>query len=344
MTAPIFISFSSKDHKLAQTVCDALEARGFACWISNRDVLPGQNYQEEISRAIRAAKVMLLVFTANANASDEIKKEVALAGRAKAVVIPLRMENVAPNDAFDYEFATRQWIDAFDGWEAAFKTLAAQIATIVPPQALASGAAPIAPAPAPSANNRNVLIAAGIALLVIASGFAWSYFSNTKPAAIATPAPPDSAPPVTPTPPGGDPFPHRRPGLWEQRTSVAGALASAVVTRICIDKATEAALISAGSGTARKNCSMTQSNTVGTATISDATCTIGALTVSSHTVGTFIGDTAFELNTTSHMTGPNAPPVTVTVVNGKWTGACPPTMKPGDMQMPDGRIIRLIEP
>ena len=93
------------------------ENRGLACWISSRDVKPGQNFQEQIVKAIRAAKIMVLVFTANANNSNEIKKELALASQNNLIVIPVRIEDVPPNEAFAYEFATRQWIDAFDDWE-----------------------------------------------------------------------------------------------------------------------------------------------------------------------------------------------------------------------------------
>ena len=113
MSAPIFISYSSKDRDMAETICRALEARGHQCWISCRDVNPGQNFQEAIVQALRSAQVMLLVFTANANNSDEIKKELVLAGRHRVTVVPIRRVDVAPNDAFAYELATRQWIDLY---------------------------------------------------------------------------------------------------------------------------------------------------------------------------------------------------------------------------------------
>lgn len=93
MSALIFVSHSSKDREIAGTVCKALERRGLTCWIANRDVGPGENFQEEIVKAIRDAKVMVLVFTENANNSDEIKKELALASRYKLVVIPARVED-----------------------------------------------------------------------------------------------------------------------------------------------------------------------------------------------------------------------------------------------------------
>jgi hypothetical protein len=127
----IFITYSSKDQKVARTICTALENRGLACWISSRNVKPGQNYQEQIVKAIRGARVMVLVFTANANNSNEIKKELALASQNNLVVIPVRIEDVAPNEAFAYEFATRQWIDLFEDWEKSMAELVELIAAIL---------------------------------------------------------------------------------------------------------------------------------------------------------------------------------------------------------------------
>jgi hypothetical protein len=82
-------------------------------------------------QALRSAQVMLLVFTANANNSDEIKKELVLAGRHRVTVVPIRVEDVAPNDAFAYELATRQWIDLYSDWEKEIERLAVRIGQIL---------------------------------------------------------------------------------------------------------------------------------------------------------------------------------------------------------------------
>jgi hypothetical protein len=126
VSPPIFISYSSIDQKIAETICDALQSRGYRCWISCRDIGPGENFQEAIVKAIRSARLMVLVFTGNANNSDEIKKEVVLAGRHRVTVVPVRVEDVVPNDALAYEFATRQWIDLFKDWERQIDILTMQ--------------------------------------------------------------------------------------------------------------------------------------------------------------------------------------------------------------------------
>jgi|SRR6516225_739647 len=128
MSAPIFISHSSKDRKTALRICGALERRGLACWISSRDIRAGENYQEAIFAAIESASVMILVFTENANNSDDVKREIALASQKHILVVPARVEDVTPNPAFRYEFATRQWIDLFEDWETGIERLVSQIA------------------------------------------------------------------------------------------------------------------------------------------------------------------------------------------------------------------------
>ena len=129
----IFISHSSKDQTVARTLCTALESRGLTCWIASRDVGAGENFQDSIVAAIRAAKVMVLVFSENANNSSEIKKELALASQHRIPVIPARVEDVAPVAALAYELATRQWINLFEDWENEIETLCDRVRQIVPP-------------------------------------------------------------------------------------------------------------------------------------------------------------------------------------------------------------------
>src|SRR4051794_13563727 len=134
---PVFVSYASADRKRALSICRAIEKRGTACWISTRDVAPGENYQEAIVRSIRNAPAVVLLFSQAANVSDEIKKELSLASRYGVPVIALRIENVEPSDAFAYELSTRQWIDAFEDWDRSIDSLVSRVGQL-------SGAEPVA--------------------------------------------------------------------------------------------------------------------------------------------------------------------------------------------------------
>jgi adenylate cyclase len=141
MTAPVFVSYASKDRGAALSLCHALENRGSRCWISTRDIGPGENFQVAIPRAIHDAKVMVLVFSAESNNSNEVKKELALAGQNRLIVIPVRVEDVTPGDAFAYELATHQWIDLFEDWENSIQRLSEhllRVAEVMPQPAAAS--------------------------------------------------------------------------------------------------------------------------------------------------------------------------------------------------------------
>jgi hypothetical protein len=119
----VFISFSSLDSADAVLLCERLEKEGISCWISTRDVKPGENYQAAIVNAIKTAKIVVLAFSENANASPEVSKELSLASAFKISVIPLRMTEALPQGAFLYELSTRQWIDAFNKWDTALELL-----------------------------------------------------------------------------------------------------------------------------------------------------------------------------------------------------------------------------
>ena len=137
ISRPVFISYATTDRKRALAVCKAIESRGTPCWISTRDVAPGENYQEAIVHSIRNARAVVLIFSAAANNSDEIKKELSLASRYRVPVMALRIEDVEPSDAFAYELSTRQWIDAFAGWDKSIDSLVGRIGQL-------SGAEPVA--------------------------------------------------------------------------------------------------------------------------------------------------------------------------------------------------------
>ena len=130
MGGTVFISYASKDRSFATTICDALEHRGIDCWIATRDIGPGENFQSAVFEAIRSAKVMVLVFSTNSHNSDEVKKEIVLAGQCRLNVIPVRVEDVTPEGAFAYELATRQWVDLFEDWERSIQRLVEQIVKV----------------------------------------------------------------------------------------------------------------------------------------------------------------------------------------------------------------------
>ena len=63
--------------------------------------------------------------------SSDIAKELAAATLEKKLIIPVRLENIAPKGAFLYELASRNWINAYDDTEAKLAELAKGLAHLV---------------------------------------------------------------------------------------------------------------------------------------------------------------------------------------------------------------------
>src|SRR4051794_29519938 len=112
MAHDVFISYSSKDKPAADAVCAMLESRGVRCWIAPRDILPGLDWGEAIIDAIHASRVMVLIFSGNANKSPQIKREVERAVNKDVTVVPLRIENVQMSKSLEYFISTPHWLDA----------------------------------------------------------------------------------------------------------------------------------------------------------------------------------------------------------------------------------------
>jgi tetratricopeptide (TPR) repeat protein len=109
----VFVSYSNRDKKAADATCAVLESRGIRCWIAPRDVSPGRPWAEAIIDAMREARVMVLIFSAHANESEQIKREVERAVARGLPIIPVRLENVLPAKSLEYFISAAHWLDAF---------------------------------------------------------------------------------------------------------------------------------------------------------------------------------------------------------------------------------------
>ena len=110
----VFISYSSEDKSVAETVCAGLESRGIPCWIAPRDVRPGQNWGGSIVKSIAAAKVMVLVFSRHTNNSRHVMNEIERAVSHGVTIVPFRIEKVQPSEDLELFISSCHWLDAFN--------------------------------------------------------------------------------------------------------------------------------------------------------------------------------------------------------------------------------------
>lgn len=109
----VFVSYSQPDRDTAVGLVAHLEREGIDCWVAPRDVTPGADWAAEIIDAIAGACIMVLVFSASANASPQVRREVERAVNRGVEVLPFRIEDVLPARSLEYFLSTQHWLDAF---------------------------------------------------------------------------------------------------------------------------------------------------------------------------------------------------------------------------------------
>lgn len=146
----VIISYSTKDKKWADAACSVLEVHGIRCWIAPRDIAPGTEWGAAIVSGIDACKIMVLIFSASANESPQVRREVERAISKGLAIVPCRVENVTPVGAMEYALGNTHWLDVFTSpVERQMTRLAESVQALLPPGHLA----PSLDAPSPAASG-----------------------------------------------------------------------------------------------------------------------------------------------------------------------------------------------
>lgn len=118
----VFISYKDNnlelgniDATVAFELCDELEKAGISCWIAPRDIEGGDNYGVAIENAINNCKVIVLVFSQFADASEHVANEIDAGVDCKVVIIPFNIDGSTPRN-LKYYLRRKQWIDASSGY------------------------------------------------------------------------------------------------------------------------------------------------------------------------------------------------------------------------------------
>ena len=112
MAQDVFISYSNKDRPVAERLCAALENAGVSGWIAPRDIATGLDWPAAISNAIAASRILLLVFSAESNASRDVSRELSLASDSNLIILPFKIDGTTPEPGKQYYLARTHWFEA----------------------------------------------------------------------------------------------------------------------------------------------------------------------------------------------------------------------------------------
>jgi hypothetical protein len=143
-------------------------------------------------------------------------------------------------------------------------------------------------------------------------------------------------------PAAADELPIRKAGLWEMKVMHPTASTPEVIMQQCTDETIDKEM-STSFAPMKEMCSKKDIVKTATGYSSDSVCSLGGISVASHSdvVGDF--NSGYTVTAKSHTEG--APAAAngdrVTTIEAKWLGACKPDQKPGDIIMPGGMKINL---
>lgn len=112
MTYDVFISHSSKDNQLAESLYEFLTSKGLSVWLDRHCIRPGEPYAKEIMLGLSCSSSMLLMYSHDSSLSVDVKREVANADKYKIPVVVFKIDNTPLVDEFEYYLAMNQWVSA----------------------------------------------------------------------------------------------------------------------------------------------------------------------------------------------------------------------------------------
>ena len=133
-------------------------------------------------------------------------------------------------------------------------------------------------------------------------------------------------------------MPLRKAGLWEMKIAKTGSVLPEMTMQHCTDETTDKDMNNMVSPMAKQICSKQDIQKTATGYLTDSLCSVGGVSIASHSEINGDFNSAYTVTTTSHsdLGSKGTPRDTVTKIEAKWLGACKPDQKPGDIVMPGG--------
>lgn len=133
--------------------------------------------------------------------------------------------------------------------------------------------------------------------------------------------------------------PPMKDGLWETHSvqSTAGKSSNAMTIKMCQTKElTQSSQALSDQLRKTNQCTSTIVQQTGNMVVEESRCAKGPNAGEvTRVLYSHVGDTAAHIEMHSHRSGAEA----VTVMDMKYLGSCPAGMKPGDVIMPDGKVM-----
>jgi hypothetical protein len=150
---------------------------------------------------------------------------------------------------------------------------------------------------------------------------------------------------LSPLEAGAVDLPIRKAGLWEMKVVRTGSAVPDMAMQHCTDATTDKEMSTSFSPAGKDICSKRDIQRTATGFVSDSVCGVAGMTITSHAEITGDFNSAYTIKSTAHSEGgpSGVPRDSTTTIEAKWLGACKPDQKPGDIMMPGGMKMNVMD-
>ncbi len=144
-------------------------------------------------------------------------------------------------------------------------------------------------------------------------------------------------------------MPARKPGLWQLTMTFAQPKLPSHIIEQCTDAASDKLLNANFGGSAQQNCQKQDAHKNGDTLVVDSVCSFAGATSTTHAVVTGDFNSAYAVDVVTRREG--GPPMPGLGPHGemhmgiaaKWLGPCKKGQRPGDMIMPNGMKMNVLD-
>ena len=119
----IFISYSRADSVAVDRLAARLLAAGFESWLDREAIRGGQQWRQQIVKAINSCEVFLLALSPPAVASVNVRKELDIADSKHKFILPVVLQTMTIPEEMEYQLSGVQLVDLASNFETGFKRL-----------------------------------------------------------------------------------------------------------------------------------------------------------------------------------------------------------------------------
>jgi hypothetical protein len=134
-------------------------------------------------------------------------------------------------------------------------------------------------------------------------------------------------------------LPARKPGLWEIKMVLENSQVAPPAMQHCIDAATDK-LLHEKFSVGQESCSKHDISRSGSTIVVDSSCKFGNMATTTHAVFDGDFDSSYTVNVSTTLDGGVRKNMTM---QAKWLGPCKPDQKPGDIEMPGGMKMNILD-